>query len=111
MLIQTFVALAAENEDLLRFLQDMADGLTNENEADICDAIVSLACEDPQCPLTGDDLWKALVKRSPESADEPNFLGLLSETQDRIGFLKGLRAQSADRPPMTPQSPARVLAG
>lgn len=111
MLIRTFLALAAGNEGLLQLFQDLAGGLNTDNEADICDAVISLACENPQYPLTGDKLWAALVGKFPEGDDPPNFLGLLAAVQDQIGFLKDLQAQSAGRGTISTEPAVRALVG
>ena len=108
---RTFEELAAGHEDLLQLTEDLAGGLPSQDEADICDALVSLTCEDPQTPNTGGNLWNVLTEKFPEGADRPNFLSLLGAIQDQIGFLKELQYQAAERPATVQGVTRRVLVG
>ncbi len=108
-LIRTFEALAAGDEDLLTLLDELTGIFTKETEASICDGVVALVCENPQCPAIGQKLYLKLLEKFPGDK-EPNFLNLATALQNKLGFLRELVAKTADHQTEVAE-PVRVLTG
>ena len=100
MLVQTFAGLAAGDSRMLAWLMVTAKQFKGIKEADLCDALVTLICENPQYPPTGDALLWAICRQYHIKGHETalDITRLETELWDRISELKQLRADIAADP-------------
>lgn len=66
----------------------LQEHLKNASEPCICEALISLTCDNPLSPRLGEDLWQAILDHFGTT---PDFRKIFQDVAERLDELKALR--------------------